>query len=434
MTDVLFVIALIGEVVLLIHLDRMLWGSWITPTSVLAVPYTFVVLLAWMLADTFGFYPLYVPSVSVWMLGLALFWFGGTVMAIPLTGHLRRSWARGAFRFEKDAQKFAIRFLWVAYPLVLLRLISLLGSLGGIQGLATDAFTTLYGRGLYAHIMVVSYPLLIFLIGTVNRRQYLVILTIFLGLGLVFVYQVKSWMVVPILAGLLYRWSSGRLKLTLKFSIFFLLLTIGLFFGSYLVGFGASDPSLLLKPDVYLFLARHFANYLFAGVLAFSQAVERQLEFSLSPAQVFAPLVNVYRVLMGGELISQINPNFLSLGYIGQTSNVNTLFGTLVLFLGVIGAALYVVLMAVLIYAIYLTSRLTRNCWFNVLWCFIAGMLIVGWFDFYFSNLAALEASVFCVGLGVVFELLRRKRRSASTPVGGIAMSDGHSCTANSAP
>lgn len=407
MLDWLFLALLYLQVGLMVLGERKLFDTWITPITVVAIPYLGVVTLAGLFSVTLGFYPFFPPSTGMWIVGLLFFGLSGWAVAFPfMHGRPRRTIKRRPFRFELFAQRWALLLLWIIIPAVGIRLLTLLNSMGGLSALASDAFARQYGSGLFAHLLVFGYPLLILLIGTVRRRQYLVLLTIFVTLALVFVYQVKSWIIVPVVAGMIYRWLSGRLQITPRFFALMALLMTALFFGSYLVTFGARNPALLLQWTTYQFLFGHLTHYLFAGVMALSEYVRASISVEPSAARVFAPFINLYSVLAGQVRTSPINELFVPISIDGRTSNVFTLFGSLYITLGWLGGMLYTAAMGVLVYAVYLVVRLNRNCWFAVLWVYWAGMLAVGWFEFYFWNLAALEASVYCVLLGVAFSLI----------------------------
>lgn len=409
--DVLILSILCGQVALFAYMDRILWRTLATPTTMLSVPYTIVVLLVWIFGPQLDFAPLFSPSVIIWIVSLMVVWLVGLGFALMYRSFLSRHNSNTLqLDNEQEAQNVSLALVWIIYPILIIRLLQLLSRLGGFDAISTDEFAEQYGRGIFAHLMVLSYPMLILLIGTVGRKQWLIIFTILVGLSLIFVYQVKSWMIVPILAGLIYRWTTGRIRVSARLLFSVLILMIILFFGSYLLGFGANDPAALVNPDVYLFLARHFANYLFAGVLAFSETMKYGFLIDVSAEQVFAPVINIYRVLVGEKLVTQINPTFLVIGYLGQTSNVNTLFGTLVLMLGPLVTFFYTIGMAITVFGIYSAVYITRNCWIAVIWVFLAAMMCLGWFELYFSNLTAIEVPLICLLFAIFLPLISRQR------------------------
>lgn len=413
--DILLLVAFWSEIFVLMRFDRLILGSWITPIAVLGVPYGIVVNLAWILAKPLNFFPLYLPSIITWMLGLFIFWLGGAGVTVIMShpAHFK-TWANIPFANENMAHRIALGLLWIIIPVVSIHLVTVVGSLGGPDSLITDSFAELYGSGPAAHLMVLSYPLLILLFGIVEPHQWMSLFSIAFILGLILFYQAKSWLIIPVGAGITYRWMSGRLRFDWRLVGGTLTGLVMIFFATYLLGFAIRDPATLTNSSTYLSLARHFANYLFAGVLGYTQAVQDGLVYEFSWAEIFAPIVNMYNVWAGIDPVSPINPYFHQLGILGQTSNVHTLFGTLLLKLGPVGALLYSALMGLISYGLYLLAERSRNCWFGVLWCFTAMTLAVGWFDFYFWHLAVIEASMFCIVLAVLDRLVPRFRMLGS--------------------
>ncbi len=400
--DILIVAILVIEVGVLTTLDRSRLGSWVTPFSVLAVPYVMTVATALVFAAPLGFYRLYVPSLLVWVIGLAAYWLVGLAVSLPFAGTVRRrNEERAPFRFEYASENIAIVVSAIIIPVVGLRLFFLIAR-SGLAFVATDEFARAYGTGITAHMMVLCYPLIVLLIGTLERRkvwQILVLLALFV---LIFAYQVKAWVVVPVISGLLYRWLSGRLRLSVRGLLLFGSAMLVFFFASYLFGFGAANADMLSDPNTYLFLIRHFFNYLWAGVLAFGQLVKLQVHYDLPPGAVFAPLANLYRVVAGLPLITQGNPNFIQIEEAARASNVYTLFGTLLLYLGSIGALLYVVALAAAMNLLYVATIMLRNCWLAVWWVMLGAMLAMGWFDLYFWLLTPLEVSAYSFLLSMI--------------------------------
>jgi len=58
MTDWGVVFILVGVVFVLARVDRMLFGTWITPVVLLGVPYAVVAVVASLFAPALGFIPL----------------------------------------------------------------------------------------------------------------------------------------------------------------------------------------------------------------------------------------------------------------------------------------------------------------------------------------------------------------------------------------
>ena len=78
------VLLLTLETLLFIAIDRKMYGTFYTPTIFLSVPYLCIVFVFILFADNFNFYSLYLPSVYIWCIGLALYWLVGYILSLCL--------------------------------------------------------------------------------------------------------------------------------------------------------------------------------------------------------------------------------------------------------------------------------------------------------------------------------------------------------------
>lgn len=411
MIDWLILLVLIGEIFVLTILDKTIFGTWITPFSLLSFPYTIIVMTAFLLAPALGFISLYVESVLIWIAGLFLFWLGGLIIALPLGKTIRARKKRNQLSlYEKTLGKWVLMFAWLSIFVMLYAALNSLRSLG-FHGLGSDDFAKSYGYGFAGHVKNFSIGLFVFLVGTVRRDNVFGLFTIFILIVMYFLYPVKCWVIIPVLAGLIYRVLSGRYKPSICNILLPLFLGFNLFIIAYVIEFGAKNIEAIYNIEVYKELFRHFVTYIFAGVLALGEVVRTMVEsLNGDPHIIFTPFVNLYAVIFSGELISHKCQAFsvISLDGIKQ-SNVHTFFGTLLINLGYFSSMIYVVYFGSIVYVLFALAKVTRNCWFMVIWSFIGVMLSLGWFEYYFWLLPAVEVPVYCAILGFLFWLLGRR-------------------------
>lgn len=402
---------LVAEVVLLSLLDRALFGTWGTPFNLLAYPYAAVATAAFLFAPSLGFVPLHGDSILIWVVGLPVFWVGGLTVALVAGNAIRsRVASRQPPLYEERSTRLALTLGWIMIAIMVCGLCASLSSVGGLRGMGTERFIQAFGSGLSGHAMTLSLPLLILLIGT-GRRKALILITIATVMTMLLARQVKSWIVLPLVGGLIYLASTNRFRFSLSNTMRLLLLGYALFNAAYLVGFGTRDIKALMDAKTYSALLEHFVSYAFAGVLALSEVVRSgEWRTGGDPRVIFAPLVNLYALATSGELISNVRDSYSLINVAGtKSSNVHTLFGTLLIHLGVLRASAYALGLGALAYTLFVLARLARNCWLTALWSFIAGMLALGWFEFYFWHLPAIEAPAYCVILGFVVWLHSRR-------------------------
>jgi Family of unknown function (DUF6337) len=113
---------------------------------------------------------------------------------------------------------------------------------------------------------------------------------------------------------------------------------------------------------------------------------------------IFAPFLNFYHALFGGHLVaagSTHEKGMLTdlLTGTGQT-NVYTAIGTLHLYFGALGAAVYLFVMGLACYGFLIAVRQSRSVWITASYCLIAAQLALGFFEFYFWYLTTYEVIV----------------------------------------
>ncbi len=253
-TKWLMLLVLTGEVVVFAHFSRVAFGTWITPFNLIALPYVVVVWLASLFAPALGFVALEQTSMSIWIVGLLLFWVGSLPVAV-IAGSAMRANLRyqQPIAYEKLSIKLALILAWACIPLMLYRFLTV----GGFSSMASeDDYLRLYGGGLVGHLMTLCYLLLVVLINSLHKKNKFVWITTAVLFFLLLMYPVKSWLFMPVIAGLIYRIVSGRLKASLKIASILLVIVPGMFLAAYTVVFAARSPESLLNIDTYLFLAR----------------------------------------------------------------------------------------------------------------------------------------------------------------------------------
>jgi hypothetical protein len=410
--DYLIVSGLIAEVLLLSRLDRRIFGTWFTPFNLLAYPYMVVLVSAFLLAPALGFVSVYTPSILIWIVGLFLFWaigaflgwglFGGTSIAHPFAS------AKNSCRHESSATKLAITLAWAIIPLMAYGLYKSETASGGWTELGSYDFRVEYSHGIDSHAVVLAFPLAILLMGTYRKGRRLQLVTIGGLLLFLFASQVKGTLLAPLIGALVFRGARGDLKLSLSKLVAAVGATYVLFNAVYLLGLSFADPNVLTDSEIYGSLARHYLYYLWAGVLAFSQAMRLGVGRVGGPwYEVFSPFINLYRVsLSAGPLVPAGSPHELGMNVDPtipdlQGMNVYTMLGTLDLYLGPLATLLVVFCIALLFYGLLLVCRSSANLWYLTLYCFLVSWLVFGFFEYYFWHLTYLEIIGYCLVLAI---------------------------------
>jgi hypothetical protein len=410
---------LAAEVVLLSRLDRRRFGTWVTPFTVLGYPYAAVSIAAYFVAPMFDFVPLYMGSVVVWMIGLFLVWSAGFFLAWGVLD-MRLAPSLSAPRFfaepanvdDESVLRFAVPLAWAIMPVMLYGVFASVRAAGGWEQIGSIEFRDAYSFGLPAHAVVLGTLLVIVLIGLYRSGRNLIPPTIAMLLVFLILGRVKGTILQAIIGGLAFRMMRGQFHLTFKKVAIVLLSTYVVFNVVYLIGmsvFTSDDP---FNPEIYQYLGRHYLFYLFAGVLSYSEALRGGIADVGGDWQaIFGPFINLFRAVLGGRPLlaagstheKGMNTDLLSTA---SATNVYTLFGTLHLYLGALGACLYVVVMGLLCYGFLIVVKRKSNAWITASYCLIAAQLAFGFFELYFWLLTSYEV----IALGVILAAVTRWR------------------------
>lgn len=390
--DYLILILFITEVLTLSMLDRILYGTFLTPTIILSVPYLLIVLIAILLGPSIGFLPFYYPSLWVWIIGLPIFWLPGLILA---TGILNKTHIYNypyGENINSQLDKIIHRLSYVFIFILTFELIRISRS----AAIGSDAFEAAFGGGISGHSLLISRFLFICLIVRFKKAY---ILSICILLLFFILYGVKGWIFIPILSGILIR---ILLKKT-KFSLFLVskILIIGLvvFYIVYRIAIG---PSMLFS-----FVFSHFMTYLFSGVLGLSEYIRLHGETGIDPPTIINPLINIYNHFLGGGELYQYKD---ILTYIGVDSytNTKTFFGTVYIYSGALWGILFSFIIGLLSYSFLILSIKTKNTICLVIYGTFLTMFFFGWFDSYTGNLFFYEFPTFGLLFFFIFTFLKR--------------------------
>ncbi|MDE5889134.1 MAG: hypothetical protein K2H20_03845 [Bacilli bacterium] len=154
----------------------------------------------------------------------------------------------------------------------------------------------------------------------------------------------------------------------------------------------------------YEFIFHHFIYYISGGYYSFSSI----LEFGSSPTPgvgvgvFFAPIINIANSIMGKEFISSTSA-FISVQLPGgyESTNVFTLFGSILLEMGVVGVIGCVAILSILAYVAYGLFLRSNNKVMTALHSYVMATLVFGFFNCFYGmlNVWELIAVIFIISM-----------------------------------
>lgn len=401
MQDIVITLSYIIELIVLSYAEYGIWRTLYTPFFFLALPYTAVLFIT-ILITTFdiGFCGLYYPSILIWNVGLFLFFIPSL-----LTGIAMRRQIESAQGLPEIKPAFGGRLFYgvsvVLGVLFLIRFWLVFRSSSYIPG-SEDFGDDFCGSGLWAHLRSLCMAYLILLIYLVEKKCWYYAIPIGMFLFVAVMYGVKGWIIVSVVSGVFMRAYTGRTKL--KFSLVFKAALGGflLFQVIYLLSWVVAGNS-TMSWYVVEYIGMHFLHYFTSGVLGMSIDLVRGLP-DLGDTQVlFTPLVNIYNVLTGQDIISPTNPIFHHNGV--NLTNVRTYFGTILIYTNWYQFILFILLFSFMHYISRVWLLLRPTSIVLAIYCFFCALICLGWFEYYYFHLAVIETPILMLLLSYLSRL-----------------------------
>ena len=395
-TNILILVFLLVEVYFLVRLEKRLWNSYYTPVTILAVPYVLVVLLTVLLPESLGFVSLYYPSLLFWIVGLVLL----EVPSILMSAFYRKTGGNLDMQVSTPHRQWLLTI--VALLLVAVFMVRLRGMVSAQQVMfGSDEFGDEFAKyGLFGHLLVFLIGCMIVFFSFIKRKHWLIPVATILSIALLlFVNQVKSWVIIPLLAGLLLCMMMGKVRMNMRLLATISIVGIGIFAASYLVMFiivNQTDYS----SDMGRFIGVHVIHYLTSGVLGLSEDMRLGIVETQDPEIIIAPFVNIVHVLTGEQPIDVVNPNYFYINkYTSSVDNVRTFFGELYVFSGPYISIMYIFLFGIFVYSVRIASLCTQSVYIISIDAWFCALLFMGWFDFYFYHLRTYEVPAYLLML-----------------------------------
>lgn len=381
--NIFLFLILLAEVLLLFFLEKKMWKTIYTPLNFLMLPYLFVLGFTLIVAGRWGIEDFYYPSLIPWIVGLPLF-------AVP---------SLICFLLEKKGGKWTkvreiesghvsgkrayiikmILSVLVVVPLAI-RLGVMLAQGKGLFG--SESFGVLFaGHGWSGHLLLLGVALVMLLM-TEDKTRWTSWLTTGFIIFFLFVYQIKSWIILPLFAVVFAFLIRGKVKIS---SLLWVgLVSTAVFFVSYLLfylwGGNTLFPQVTTLGGQIKSISNLFVHYVISGTMGLSVDMQQGILESPDLRVIFMPFFNAWNVLCGRETVSLINPEFLSTGI--NLTNVRGFFGTLFVFTTPISFALCSLLFSAVSYFVFWLFRYRKSVCSLLLFVWTAVILFIGWFEF----------------------------------------------------
>ena len=409
MTDIILFGSFILEVILLTMAEKKLWGTWYTPLNCLVLPFCAVLLVILTMPSSLGFVHFYAPSLLIWMGGMI-------VMAIPswaLAAGYRKyhSEPKIAASTPKNENLFYIFCTLLIIPF-LFRIRGLMGS--SLNMIGSDEFGEEFAvYGFFGHLLILLLGCSIVLFSCIRKGNRIIPVLLILAISMIaFLNQVKSWVMIPLMAGMILCLLTEKMHLSVKVVSIIAVSGIVLFMGSYffmfIIGNGAEYNEHMGK-----YVLEHTYHYIASGILGMSEDVQKGIVEQPNPDVLFAPFINAVHAITGDPYVSAINPHYFEINTNnGLQDNVRTFFGTI--YANSIGGfwIFTVIVISSMVYLVRIWAIQSQSVYIVAMDAWFCALLVMGWFEYYFFHVTTFEIPIFLILLYALSHVSVRRKEA----------------------
>lgn len=380
------VVALYLEIAVLAFCDYKLWRTMYTPLNLLMLPYAVILFITLLSCGNMGIVEFYYPSLMIWMIGLIIFAVPGFIFGVSF----RRKIAIMNIGYVREDVNMKV--LDIASTLLvvmfLIRFVLMLRSSSHLPG--SEQFGYEYcGSGVWGHLHRVLHALSIIYIYKYDKNHKYCLLLI---AGMYFVtlmYGVKSWVLIPGMAGICMRLYAGKLKLNLSLFLKVMIFAFAVFFVTYTFSLFLGKKDAAAFNLIFEIICKKFVHYVISGIVGWSQDLQMGILETPRFDTLLTNIMNLYNVVVGYEFVDPVNPHFIYNGVSG--SNVRAFFGTIYINSNLAQFVIMVLMVSAIHYIVMLCAMKNRSIYLYTVYFFYGGMLLMGWFEIYFYHLQFLE-------------------------------------------
>ncbi len=390
--------------------DYKLWNAF-TPVMISFSGIIFILCSHYLLGESLGFKRVD-DSVYVFLTMFLYSAFASSLICNFLVHRININVRAKVRNNEIYSDKKRIFIIYFCFFLSCICLMFIIKSWMSLGNLVSEDFESSLTYGVAGHsfaLLVASLPFLVKCIYT--RKSAITIALLFCVFLLLFMKQVKYWVMIPFVWMVWYCITSKFVKLslikTLLITSCVIIFLLCFFFLVYLMKVMLSNVSGNLDYLTIIYdITIHFFGYLYSGVITFSAYIQQGFYTNLSSKDLwglFAGPLNVINVLLHNDLIElELNRPFIILNSFSlSVGNVPTLWGTILLAGGYTSILIYFLINAFLYMLLFATKFSNLAI---LIYTFLTSFLFFSWFDYYYYLLMPFEVAVFCSLFYILFE------------------------------
>lgn len=316
--EILCYVFLFAEVIFLGRIDKFYYKTILTPFQIIAYPFIIILSVYLLVYRQLEFYKITPNALILWIIGLFLLWLSGMLILI-LTNYKIIPKKNVNSVKNYDFSNIMSLFVYITLPLLIIKFAKALILFNGFSALGYDEFPKYFGSGIVGHIMTLYLIIFIYLLAFSKLKSKLQIIAIIIVSISFFLYQVKSWIFIPIISSLICRIYLNKVKLNFKFYFLVILVSFFIFVSVYIFSF-RRDVELNLFSIISFytestqFLFKHSLSYCFSGILGLSGHLNQNMPVGVDKSLLINNFKNIYFFLFDrNEISSAVTTYFVKI-------------------------------------------------------------------------------------------------------------------------
>ncbi|MFR9527701.1 MAG: DUF6337 family protein [Rikenellaceae bacterium] len=384
--NILCLSAFLLAAILIVLIERKLWQTYVTPVTLSVVPLAAMLSLSVVLSSC-GVLTEFYPKTTLFLLY--------SIILFELPSIMCNSFYK---KRSKNHTTNPMRTYWLVFIVsiifILIYGVFINRSLASVNAnIGTDDFAAQTAAGgLFAHVRSLLIGMLTIWICLYEKKNRIFpIIFIFAIIAFTFINQVKGWIVMPVLAGLILRVILNKTKFNLPIVLTTVILGILVFYLSYYFALVIGNNN-RMNTEINDFILNHIVHYLTSGIMGLNHYLHSNIIEPIDLKRLFIPFVNLFHALTGGELYDPEMMAGRSFVYTGVgMSNTRTLYGSAYIFIGAWFYPVYIMAVSFLMYIINIIALNKRNIFITAIFAWFCATIFMSWFDSYYQLFTTFE-------------------------------------------
>lgn len=397
MSAIFIYILMLIFVIICIFFENKIHGNYLTPFTLLSVPYCLVVFAQIIFTKIYKLNNISFSYISIvfififnaWMIGLI---YASVIQKLKYRKKLNCLEEKiGLKAIEKKERKILGILSFICATYLIIFFIYSSRNLSNVGQIVQESFQVIYNGGINFYFKLICMIGAIYFLSISNLKNLrYFILGLYCLLPVILTF-VKGIIFIICLGGIVGNILVQKRKVKIRYICIAIFSGLIVFFSVYTVEIGIWDPTKLLHKETYEFIFAKLNIYLTAGVQSFNVNIQANSDiFRELPNPVYTPIINTISKFGILERIDSINNVWVNLGYINNYGfvevNTNTYIGTLFLYCGFIKGIMVNSFIFTLMYHFFYKAFNSERVLYIVRYSTFSTGLILGWFEYYYMH------------------------------------------------